>query len=126
VGPQTCQTVTHNGEYHGTRKQEPVCWRGPRAIQQSVSPCLSRAVAQAVSRWLPIMTALVRARVKSVRSVAHKAAIGRISQSTSAFLANHSTDCSTLVIIWGWYNRSTSGLSLTPRHETNKKTRLKI
>jgi hypothetical protein len=36
---------------------------------------------------------------------------GRFCPSTSASPAKHSTDCSTLIIIRGWYNRPNSGLS---------------
>jgi hypothetical protein len=48
-----------------------------------------RAIAEAVSRWLPTALARVRARVWQVGFVVHKIAPGRFSPSTSVSPANH-------------------------------------
>jgi hypothetical protein len=67
-------------------------------------------IVQAISCWFPIAAARVRAPVWPFVS----------SPSTSVSPANlHSTNCSTISIIWGWYNRPVvaavpNGLSLTP------------
>jgi hypothetical protein len=81
----------------------------------------SYAIAQAVSRWLPTVTARVRARGQVMWDLWwtkwHR---GTFSPSTSISPANlHSTNCSTITIIWGWCNRPVvaavpSGVSLTP------------
>jgi hypothetical protein len=85
--------------------------------------CLQyRAIAQAVSRWLP--TAAITGQVMWDLWWT-KWHWGRFSLSTSISPANpQSTNCS-IIIIRGWYNRPTvadvpSGLSLTPPRETKK------
>jgi hypothetical protein len=50
---------------------------------------------------------------------------GRFSPSTSVSPANlHPTDCSTIIIIWGWYNRPNSGrcTKWTPHPMRKKKS----
>jgi hypothetical protein len=69
---------------------------------------LGRAIAQAVSRWLPTAAARVRARSGQVGFVVDKMALGRFSPSSSVAPANlHSTNCSTITLIYhlGLYNR---------------------
>jgi hypothetical protein len=48
--------------------------------------------------------------------VVDKAAMEQVSPSSSVSPANHSTDCSTLIIIWEWYNRPNSGRSTKWTH----------
>jgi hypothetical protein len=43
--------------------------------------------------------------------VVDKVALGQVFSKYFGFPAKHSTNCSTLIIIQGWYNRPTSGLS---------------
>jgi hypothetical protein len=69
----------------------------------------SRAVAQAVSRWLPT-TAVRFASGHHVGFVVDKAAHwGRFSPSTSVSPANHSTNFFLIIITRGWNNRSIGG-----------------
>jgi hypothetical protein len=53
---------------------------------------------------------------------------GKFSPNTSVSPANHSTNFSNIIIIWGWHNRPISGrsaewtqLDFTPPHYTNLK-----
>jgi hypothetical protein len=39
--------------------------------------------------------------------VVHKAALGQVFSKYFSFPASYSTNCSTLIIVWGWYDRST-------------------
>jgi hypothetical protein len=65
-----------------------------------------RAVAQAVSRWLPTAAARVRVRAEHVRFLFDKAALGQGSPSTSVSSASHhSTKFSIIIITRGWHNR---------------------
>jgi hypothetical protein len=67
-----------------------------------------RAIAQAVSRWLPTAAARVRAGVWSSEICGRQS--GRFSPSTSVSPANlHSTNFSIIIINRGWYNRPFSG-----------------
>jgi hypothetical protein len=61
-----------------------------------------RAIAQAVSRWLPTAAARVRAQVRScVRFVVNKVALGQVFSSISVSPANsYSTECSIFIIIY--------------------------
>jgi hypothetical protein len=61
------------------------------------------AVAHVVSHYLPITVVWVEAVSSHVGFVVDKPTLGQIS-STAISPANHSTDCSTL-IIRGWYDR---------------------
>jgi hypothetical protein len=72
---------------------------------------IGRAVAQAVSRWLPTAAARVRARAAC-------GICGGQSGSGSGFLrvlrfspANHSANFSTIIITRGWHNRPIDGRS---------------
>jgi hypothetical protein len=86
-----------------------------------------RAVAQAGSPRLPTAAALVRGRVRSCGIYGGQSGIGAGFIRVIRFpLPNIPTDCSTLVIIRGWYNRpfsgiSNSGLSSIPPQDTKKK-----
>jgi hypothetical protein len=84
---------------------------------------LGRAIAQAVSRWLPTWAARVRARVRSREICGGQSGKGAGFSQVLRFplpifiplTAPHSSSS----IIWGWYNRPIvaavpSGLSLTP------------
>jgi hypothetical protein len=91
-----------------------------------------RAVAQAVSRWLPTAAARVRVRAACGGLCWTKRHWGRFSPSTSASPANHSTDFSIIIITRGWHNRPIGGrsaewtqLDSTP-HSTNLKKIIKI
>jgi hypothetical protein len=63
-----------------------------------------RAIAQAVSRWLPIAAAWVRARSGHVGFVVDKVALGQVSHAK-----HHSTKFSIFIITRGRYNRPTGG-----------------
>jgi hypothetical protein len=78
-----------------------------------VSDRLGRAIAEAVSRWLPTAVARVRARVWKVGFVVEiMAPRGRFSPSTSISPANlHSTNFSILTITRDKYNRLIHGRS---------------
>jgi hypothetical protein len=72
----------------------------------------SRAVAEAVSRWLPTATAPVRVRTVHVGFVINKAALGQVFSEYSVSPANHhSTNFSSIIFIRGWYSRSIGGRS---------------
>jgi hypothetical protein len=78
-----------------------------------------RAVAQAVSCWLPI----VAARVEHVGFMVDRAALGQVFSEYFGFL---STNFSIIIITRGWQNRPISGrsaewtqLDYTPPHYTN-------
>jgi hypothetical protein len=69
---------------------------------------VGRAIAQAVSRWLPIATARVRYR-SDTRGI-FGGQSGRLSPSTSVYPANHhSTKFSILIFIRGMYNGPIGG-----------------
>jgi hypothetical protein len=70
-----------------------------------------RAVAQAVSRWLPTAGARVRVRAGMWGLWCTKRHWSRFSPSASVFPANHSTNFSIITITWGWYNRPIGGRS---------------
>jgi hypothetical protein len=72
---------------------------------------LGRAVAQAVSRWLPTAAARVRARSGHVGFVVDKGHWGRFSLSTSVSLANHRSTKIFNITSRGSYNRLTGGRS---------------
>jgi hypothetical protein len=91
---------------------------------KSVMACNGRAIAQAVSRWLPTAASRVPAQVKSCGICRGQSGTGAgFSYSTSVSSANsHSTDCSKfiIIIIRCWYNRPISG-RCTPRTKKKKK-----
>jgi hypothetical protein len=64
-----------------------------------------RAVAQAISRWLPTAKARVRVRAACGICGCPPLHCGRISQSTSVSPANHSTNFSIIIITRGRHNR---------------------
>jgi hypothetical protein len=85
------------------------------------------AIAQAVSCRLPTAATRVRAQV-TWDLWWTKWHWGRFSPSTSVSPANfHSTDCSTFIIIRGWYSWSVGGrrTKLTQSHVTQRKKREK-
>jgi hypothetical protein len=69
---------------------------------------VGRAVAQAVSRWLPTAAARVRIRAGNWGLWWTKRHWGRFSPSTSVSPANHSTNFS-IIITRGWDNRPIGG-----------------
>jgi hypothetical protein len=84
---------------------------------------LDRAIAQAVSRWLPTATARVRARVRSCRICGGQSGAGarflRALRFPLPIFIPPISPQSPSSIIWGWYNRPEvaavpSGLSPTP------------
>jgi hypothetical protein len=95
-----------------------------RREDDSINYCIEgRAVAQAVSRWLPTAAAGF-ATGQHVGFVVDKAALGRFSPRTSVSLANHHyTNFSIIIITRGWHNRPIGGrsdewaqLDCTPRY----------
>jgi hypothetical protein len=68
-------------------------------------PNIGRAVAQAVSRWLPTAAARVRVRAACGGLWWTKRDWGRFSPNTSFSPANDSTSFSTIIIIRSWHNR---------------------
>jgi hypothetical protein len=86
----------------------------------------SRAVAQAVSRWLPNHGGPGSRPGRHVGFVVANAALGQVFSEYFGFPANHrSTNCSTVIITRGWHNRPIGGrnvewtqLDSTP-HYTN-------
>jgi hypothetical protein len=68
-----------------------------------------RAVAQAVSRWLPTAAARVRVRAGMWGLWWTKRHWGSFSPSTSVSPANHFTNFSIIIITRGWHNRPISG-----------------
>jgi hypothetical protein len=91
-----------------------------------------RAIAQVVSCWLPTVVAQAQNRSGHVGFVVDKVALGQFLLKYFGSPANiHSTNCSTISIIWGWYNRPvvatiTSGVSLTPLRIITKKFHMRI
>jgi hypothetical protein len=93
-----------------------------------MSPCVQhalpgRAIAQAVSRWLPTAAARVRARVWSCGICGGQSGAGagflRVLRFPLPIFIPPISPQSQSSIIWGWYNRPVvaavpSGLSLTP------------
>jgi hypothetical protein len=62
---------------------------------------LDRAIAQAVSRWLPTAAAWVRAQSGHVGFVVEKVALGQVfSKYFGSPAGSYSTECSTLIIIY--------------------------
>jgi hypothetical protein len=72
---------------------------------------VGRAVAQAVSRWLPTAAAWVRVRAACGFCGGQSGTGARFFPSTSVSPANHSTNYSIIIITQGWQNRPTSGRS---------------
>jgi hypothetical protein len=70
-----------------------------------------RAVAQAVSRWLPTTASRFRVRAEHVGFVVDKAALGEVFFEYFGFPANHSTNFSIIIITRGWHNRPIGGRS---------------
>jgi hypothetical protein len=68
---------------------------------------MGRAVAQAVSRWLPTAAARVPVRAEHVGFEVDKVALGQVFSEYFGFPANHhSTNFSIIIIIIrGWHNR---------------------
>jgi hypothetical protein len=66
---------------------------------------LGRAVAQAVSGWLPTTAARVRVRAAYGGLWWTKRHWGRFSPRTSVSPANHSTNFSVVIITLGWHSR---------------------
>jgi hypothetical protein len=75
--------------------------------------CLSigRAIAQAVSRWLPTLATRVHIQAGKWGLWWTKRHWGRFSLSTSVSRANHSTNFSIIIITRGWHNRPIDGRS---------------
>jgi hypothetical protein len=82
-----------------------------------------RAIAQAVSRWLPIAAARIRARAWSCGICGGQSGAGagflRVLRFPLPIFIPSISPQSPSSIIWGWYNRPVlaavpSGLSLTP------------
>jgi hypothetical protein len=71
---------------------------------------LGRAIAQAVSRWLPTAAATVRARSGHVAFVVDKVTLGQVFSEYFGFPPNHhSTKLSILIITRGRYNGPIGG-----------------
>jgi hypothetical protein len=71
-----------------------------------------RAVAQAVSRWLPTAAARVRSRSEHVGFVVEKAALGQVFSGYFGFPCQSSfTNFSLIIISRGWHNKPIGGLS---------------
>jgi hypothetical protein len=86
-----------------------------------------RAVAQAVSRWLPTAAARVRTRVWSCGICGGQSGVGtgflRVLRFPLSIFIPPISPQSPSSIIWGWYNRSVvaavqSGLTVSPHHPT--------
>jgi hypothetical protein len=107
-----------------SRNSKGCCWRwfllGPyrghitrtRCHYKKILTLGSRAVAQAVSRWLPIAEARVRVRAACGVLWWTKRHWGRFPPSTSVSPRNHhSINFSIIIITRGWHNRPISGRS---------------
>jgi hypothetical protein len=68
-----------------------------------------RAIAQAVSPWLPTAAARVRARSGHVGFVVEKVALGQVFSEYFGFPANHSTNFTVIIFTRGRYNRPIGG-----------------
>jgi hypothetical protein len=80
------------------------------------------AVAQVVSHRHPTMAAQVWAWVRSCGISGGQSGAGAAFLCVLQFpLAKHSTDCSTLIIIWGWYKRPVVCLVLLNLKRKEKK-----
>jgi hypothetical protein len=93
-------------------------------------PSRGRAIAQAVSRWLPTAAARVRSQVRSCGISCGRSGTGagflRVLPFPLPTFIPPNAPQSSSSIIRGWYNRPTvadvpSGLSLTPPRESKKK-----
>jgi hypothetical protein len=100
-------------------------------IDASKEVGLSRAVAQAVSRWLPTVAARVRVRAACGVCDGQRGIGAGFLPSTSVSPANHSTNFSIIIITWGWHSRPISGcnakwtqLDSTPHYTNLKKRKL--
>jgi hypothetical protein len=82
-----------------------------------IAAYICRAVAQAVSLWLPTAAARVRVRAACGGLWWTKRQRGRFAPSTSVFLAyHHSTNFSIIIITRGWHNRPTGDRSAEWTH----------
>jgi hypothetical protein len=97
--------------------------RNPVVISTDISCIIGRAVAQAVSHWLPIAATRVRARVWSCGICGGQSGAGagffRVLRFPLPNFISPSAPQSPSSIMWGWYNRPVvaavpSWLSLTP------------
>jgi hypothetical protein len=98
------------------------------ALPLPISYKVGRAIAQAVSRWLPTAAARVRAQVRSCGICGGQSGTGAgFVPSTSVSPANpHSTNWSIIIYHPGLVQKANSGrrtkwLSLTPLRETEEK-----
>jgi hypothetical protein len=100
-----------------------------------LSSCVGRAIAQAVSRWLPTAAGRVRVRAGMCVLWWTKRHWGRFSPSTSVSPANHSTNFSIIIITRDWHNRPIIGrsaewtqldLAPPPPYQLEKHSSLKI
>jgi hypothetical protein len=71
-----------------------------------------RALAQAVTLWLPTLAARVPVRAKHVEFVVDKAALGQVFSKYFGFPCyHHSTNFSIIIITRGWHNMPIGGRS---------------
>jgi hypothetical protein len=82
------------------------------SVNNPLTHGLGRAIAQAVSRWLPTAAARVRAQVRSCGICGGQSGVGagflRVFQFPLPILIPPTSPHSSS-IIWGWYNRPVSG-----------------
>jgi hypothetical protein len=73
---------------------------------------LGRAIAQAVSRWLPTAAARVRVRAEHVGFMVDKVVLGQVFSEYFGSPANHhSTNFFNIIITRGWHSRPIGGRS---------------
>jgi hypothetical protein len=103
--------TTGEGQISQYNSRDVPCVFGSLACSLKVtgSPRLGRAVAHAVSRWLPTAVTRVGVRASMWGLWWRKRYWGRFSPSTSVSSANHSTNFSIIIITRGWHNRPISG-----------------
>jgi hypothetical protein len=130
LGVKSLCSIEVPGQHSGIKKNTPTPPYTPLARLEKNKlisiPHIGRAVAQAVSRWLPTAAARVRVRADMWGLWWTKRHWGRFSPITSASPANHhSANFSIIIITRGWHNRPISGrnaewtqLDSTP-HYTN-------